>query len=242
MLKRTLLIGLFLGATFSLSAQESFRTQTQGGWGAKPSGNNPGVYLHANFESAFPEGVQIGGCTERSLIEGACLTFTSAEAITKFLPGGSKATTLDGSYVDPTKKEVRNVLVSQTLAATLSVGFDAYDADFGASQYSLATMTVAAGDFEGKTVEFVIREANVFLAGGESAYTASQLNAALTSINESYVDGEIRSNYLMVSEQTQVAVSNGSSSAQDGKPTTSQEVLEGEQIQLELQKDTFFGN
>src|SRR4029079_4504484 len=31
-----------------------FRTQTQGGWGTDPTGNNPGVYLHANFAAAFP--------------------------------------------------------------------------------------------------------------------------------------------------------------------------------------------
>lgn len=27
------------------------RTQTQGGWGAEPHGQNPGTFLHANFEA-----------------------------------------------------------------------------------------------------------------------------------------------------------------------------------------------
>src|SRR5215510_9913562 len=37
-----------------------FRTQTQGGWGAPPAGNNPGAYLHAHFATAFPTGLTIG--------------------------------------------------------------------------------------------------------------------------------------------------------------------------------------
>ena len=37
-----------------------FRTQTQGGWGAPPNGNNPAKYLQNNFVSCFPNGVTIG--------------------------------------------------------------------------------------------------------------------------------------------------------------------------------------
>src|SRR5690349_2149654 len=36
------------------------RTQTQGGWGAAPAGNNPGTYLHANFQAAFSDGLTVG--------------------------------------------------------------------------------------------------------------------------------------------------------------------------------------
>jgi hypothetical protein len=64
-----------------------FRTQTQGGWGADPHGQNNGVYVHQNFDGAFPSGVSIG-CT------GATLSLTSAQAVTDFLPSGSSPATL----------------------------------------------------------------------------------------------------------------------------------------------------
>jgi hypothetical protein len=71
-----------------------FRTQTQGGWGSPPNGNNPGAYLAAHFASAFPNGLEIG-CTNR-------LRLTSAAAVRAFLPSGSNARPLpSGTLVDP---------------------------------------------------------------------------------------------------------------------------------------------
>src|SRR5688572_32802239 len=60
----------------------SLRTQTPGGWGSTPRGNNPGSYLHANFDDAFPGGLTIG-CEN-----GGSITVTSAQAITNLLPTG----------------------------------------------------------------------------------------------------------------------------------------------------------
>src|SRR5688572_20983467 len=64
----------------SLAGQ--FRTQTQGGWGAAPKGDNPGKYLVIHFKDVFPGGLRIG--TEN----GHQVLFTSATAILDFLPQG----------------------------------------------------------------------------------------------------------------------------------------------------------
>ncbi len=192
------LVALFLAFSFTVDAQEIFRTQTIGGWGSNPNGNNPGAYLHDNFDLAFPEGLMIGSGDMTVLI-------TSADAITSLLPMGGQASSLSESLIDPHKSELKNVLAAQLIAATLSVTFDAYSADFSSSEYSLATMVIAEGDMAGMTVQEVIDMANMALAGMEVDYSLSIINETLSGINEAYVDGEIRSSYLMVTERTQLA-------------------------------------
>jgi hypothetical protein len=94
------------------------RTQTQGGWGSKPNGNNNGVYLHENFAAAFPDGVTVG-CAEKYTVK-----FTTAQAITDFLPAGGEPGKLKASAVDPADKSIKNVLIGQLTALTLNIGFD----------------------------------------------------------------------------------------------------------------------
>ncbi|NNC83599.1 MAG: hypothetical protein HKN79_08475, partial [Flavobacteriales bacterium] len=113
--------------SLTLSAQEpecgTHRTQTQGGWGTSASGNNPGAYRDANFNLAFPDGI-ILGCEQT-------VAFTSSSAVEEFLPSGGSPAALSASYVDPS--DLNNVLIGQTLALTLSVGFDLYDPSFSNS-------------------------------------------------------------------------------------------------------------
>ena len=167
-----------------------FRTQTPGGWGAKPRGNNPGTYLHANFDTAFPNGLVVG-CNNT-------LTFTSAQAITNFMPSGGTPSAISGSYVDPTSK--MGTLASHVVALSLSVGFDAYDADFGGSDSPLGAMFVEKGMFAGWTVAELLIEGNQLLGGCYSMYSASELTGALDAINNNFVDGNITGNYLVCSE------------------------------------------
>src|SRR5205085_783181 len=61
------------------------RTQTPGGWGAKPAGNNPGTYLYAHFAAAFPSGLTVGVTPNYNI------KLTSPQAVTNFLPSGGKA-------------------------------------------------------------------------------------------------------------------------------------------------------
>ncbi len=171
---------------------DTFRTQTIGGWGQKAIGNNAGAYLLENFDMAFPNGVTIG-------TDGASLTFTSAEAITKFLPSTGTSKALAESLIDPRKQEVRNTLASQALALSITLGLDAYDSEFAANTAAFADMKIAYGDFEGMTIRMLLDEANLALAGMESKYTFAQLNEALSLVNESYVDGEMTNDFIAIS-------------------------------------------
>ncbi len=156
------------------------RTQTQGGWGSPANGNNPGAYRNEYFGEAFPNGLVIG--CDRTL------TLTSAAAVDAFLPSGTTARMLNvGSMVDP-GTTYKNVLAGQLVALMLSVGFDMNDPDFGSGGL-LIDAVINTGMFQGWTVGDLIDEANSFIGGCGSAYTASQLNSALSMVNENFVDG-----------------------------------------------------
>jgi len=164
-----------------------FRTQTQGGWGANPNGNNPGVYLHSNFANAFPSGL-IVGCTNT-------LTFTTAQAITDFLPTGSSPSALPtGNITNPTS--YNNVFAGQVTALSLSVGFDNYDSNFGTSSSSLKDLIILSGTFTGWTVQQLLDEANQTIGGCASNYSFSALNNAVSLVNQNYVDGNTTGSFL----------------------------------------------
>lgn len=167
-------------------APGEFRTQTQGGWGANPNGNNPGVYLQANFAAAFPNGLTVG-CNQT-------VTFTNGPAVTAYLPCGGPAGVLTQSYTDPSC--LNNVLLSQLITATLSVTFDAYDPNFGASNTLLGDLIIASGPLAGLTVNQVLQEANNAVGGCGSSYSLTELNTALTNINQNFVDGTTAQNEL----------------------------------------------
>ncbi|TNF30273.1 MAG: hypothetical protein EP314_01730, partial [Bacteroidetes bacterium] len=164
-----------------------FRTQTPGGWGATPNGGNPGAYLHANFASAFPSGIEIG-CTNK-------FRFTTAQAITDFLPCGGTATGLPaGIATNPSCPG--NVLAGHVLAATISVGFDNAIPSFSTSTVALENLIIRYGTFQGWTVGDLLEEANRKLGGCSSNYSYSQLVEGVSSVNENYVDGNVTGNYL----------------------------------------------
>ncbi|MCX6205354.1 MAG: Ig-like domain-containing protein, partial [Bacteroidetes bacterium] len=160
-----------------------FRTQTQGGWGATPNGGNPGVYLHNNFAAAFPSGLTIGSGTKT-------VKFTTAQSITDNLPAGGGPTSLpSGNVVDPASGYLNTELDGQIIAAMLSVGFDANDASFSISSGVLGNLVFNSGVFNGKSVQFVIDEANKAIGSVGSSYSLTDINTALTSFNENYDNG-----------------------------------------------------
>jgi hypothetical protein len=167
-----------------------FRTQTQGGWGANPNGNNPGAYLNANFAGAFPSGLTIG-CTNK-------LVLTSAAAVNAFLPSGSTARALsNGTRTNP-GSSYSNVLAGQLVAATINVQFDLTYPNFSSSSTNLKDLIIASGTFSGWSVGKLLVEANKKIGGCASAFPASlsQYNAALSSVNENYTDGVTRGSFL----------------------------------------------
>ena len=164
-----------------------FKTFTQGGWGSKPHGNNPGSYQFKNFAAAFPNGL-VAGCSTYEL------TLTSAQAVCDFLPCGGSAAALTASYTNPTT--LKNVLAGQLVALTLSVGFDKWDPAFAASPFHLGNLTVVSGPFQGMTVNAVLAEANNALGGCQSNFSISDLNSILSAINENFDNGNTNNNVL----------------------------------------------
>ena len=222
-MKKHLTIVLFLaGAAFFLACQKinnhppaeqideikseaipndcgQLRTQTQGGWGANPSGGNPGTYLHSNFAAAFPAGLRVG-CTTGNFT----ITYTFAQDVTEFLPAGGTAAAQTANAINPKFKSIKNVLIGQVTALALSVGFDYYDPNFGPSDVNLGDMVITNGIFTGKSVSQFLEIANNVLGGCSQEYTPSQVNETATLINENFDDGTTDNNFLSCSSTRRV--------------------------------------
>lgn len=161
-------------------------TYTQGGWGATPSGTNPGALLQAKFSSVYSTGkVQIGGLKK--------LTFTSAAAIAAFLPQGGTASKLTADATNPTSTSA-GVLAGQVLALQLSVDFS----NKGFLPAGLGSLKVASGDLAGQTVTQVLATANAVLGGAAlpSGLTYSELNAVVDAINNNFDNGSQNLGFL----------------------------------------------
>ena len=166
------------------------RTQTQGGWGAPPNGGNPGTYLHANFAAAFPSGLTVG-CNA-----GHWVKYTSAAAITEFLPAGGEPAVLTSNATNPADKSIKNVLIGQVTALALSVGFDNFDPNFGQGGVHLGDMIIGSGPFAGKTVSQFLAIANDVLGGCSNAYSPKTVNETADKINKNFDDGKTDNGFL----------------------------------------------
>ena len=165
--------------SFTTENCEGFRTQTPGGWGSSANGDNPGTYRDANFAAAFPNGLTIG-CTNT-------LVLTSSAAVEAFLPSSGQPSVLpNGTSVDP---NLGNTFAGHLVAATLTLGFDAYDANFSSNSLSIADLVYNSGIFTGMTVGEVVAIANDVIGGCSIEYSPSQLTQGLALFNENYVDG-----------------------------------------------------
>lgn len=161
----------------------SFRTQTMGGWGQPPNGNNNGQFLQDNFNTIFPEGLVVGG--------DKTISFTSAEAIRNFLPQGGQSIPLSNNETNPTSNLGNFAGQVVTLAVTL--GFDENIDTFSDSSFKLSQLIVNSGDFEGESVGSIFNEASRILGGGaEDEFSINQLKDIIDSINNSFVDGGVR--------------------------------------------------
>jgi hypothetical protein len=171
------------------------RTQSPGGWGAPPAGNNPGTYLHTNFTAAFPNGLTVG-CYPANYY----VTFTSAQAITRFLPAGGKPAALTANYLNPEPGQIKNSLAGHIVALTLSTVFDVYDNGFGQSDTNLGEMIISSGPFQNFTVAEFLAEANKTLGGCSSKYSPQQILVTADSINQNFLDGTVNNGYLICPE------------------------------------------
>lgn len=173
-----------------------FRSQTPGGIGQPPRGNNFGKYLHTNFEAAFPNGLTVG-------IGEYSVTFTSAQAITDFVPssGGNRA--IGGNYLNPRNKEIKNTLLMHAIAAKITSTFDVWDADFSGSSINTKDLVLVEGELGGKTLSEILLLAERALGGQDVGVSYSTLNTSLAKFNEAFVDGEINTGaYAVKSSET----------------------------------------
>jgi VCBS repeat-containing protein len=166
----------------------SYTTYTQGGWGASPSGGNPGQFLAANFTSVYTAGyVKIGG--------SKYLKFTTASAIAAFLPAGGTAAKLTANGTNPTTS-TGGVFAGQVLALQLSVDFS----KAGKTKAGLSLLKVRSGKLAGYTVQQVLDLANKVLGGTTSALPSgvsiADLNDIVDSINRNFDNGTTNNGYL----------------------------------------------
>ncbi|MCX6360352.1 MAG: carboxypeptidase regulatory-like domain-containing protein [Armatimonadetes bacterium] len=162
-----------------------YTTYTQGGWGARACGNNPGALLLARFGAVYPAGyVTVGGAYT--------LKFTSAAAIQAFLPQGGTARALTASAVNPTGSIT--VLAGQVLALRLNIDFS----NAGIIRSGLGGLTIQSGPFAGLMVNQFSVIANSVLGGGvlPAGKSLSDVNNTATAINENYDNGTTNKGYL----------------------------------------------
>ena len=160
---------------------------------------NPGNIRDLYFSEVFPTGLQVGGTFK--------LTLTTAKAVEKFLPQGGTPKALDKNYTDP-KSTKAGVFAGQVVALKLNVAFS--DAGkIGSGSVKLGELIVNAGPLAGKTVYEVLNLANIALGGGTTPYSITQLNEAVTAINENFDGGKINKNYLRCPDLPQLGSISG---------------------------------
>lgn len=152
-----------------------FRTQSKGGWGASPNGNNPAQLLHDNWE--LIGSIQIGCGSIR-------LEFDSAEEVDAYLPNGKDA---DAPFDTD--------LATQILALSISIAMDAQLSDFGAADGSLSCLIIQSDDprfipFNGMSVIEVLQLANDVLGGCSSGFSFSEMNAIIEALNQNFHGGD----------------------------------------------------
>ncbi|MCB1060791.1 MAG: T9SS type A sorting domain-containing protein [Calditrichaeota bacterium] len=162
------------------------RTQTQGGWGADCHGNNNGCLRDANFATAFPTGLTIGGTYT--------IHFSTSAAVNAFLPAGGTPNALTASYNNPTSTTA-GVFAGQVAALALSLGFSEIGVSGFCDLGSLYYFDVDDSDdpFVGMTVNELFALANQVLGGDLSGLpfgaTVSDLNDVIDHINQNFDDG-----------------------------------------------------
>jgi uncharacterized repeat protein (TIGR01451 family) len=180
----------------SYIGEMGFTTVTLGGWGASPSGNNPGTYLNGHFASAFGSGglvVPRNGAPD--------IRLRNPDDVRNFLRA-TNSKPFSGMNVDG--GAVRNYKVStlekQFVALTLNVRFDDVDPDFGASSTHLGDLrlhdldgTLAAAN--GMTVRDVLNWTYSYLDGIKTGnplggLSLGDLTLLLDLLNNSFEGGQ----------------------------------------------------
>jgi hypothetical protein len=158
-------------------------TYTQGGWGARPQGNNPGTILKNNFASVFPTGIEIG-------IAGAggfSAKFTSAKSVDDFLPAAGTPGALAADATNPLTT-AGGVFAGQVLALQINVAMSAAGKIPNGPIGDLEICNTG-GSLDGKSISDVLADANFVLGGGALGpdyASISDLNNLVTLLNQAF--------------------------------------------------------
>ncbi len=163
------------------------------------STSNPGVIRNLYFEQVFPTGLVVGGNYK--------ITLTSAKAVEEFLPQGGTPKALDKNYTNP-KSTKAGVFAGQVVALKMNVAFSDHG-KIGTGNVKLGELVVNAGPLAGKTVYEVLAIANTALGGGATPYSITQLNEAVTAINENFDEGKVNKNFLRCPDLPQLGSISG---------------------------------
>jgi hypothetical protein len=161
-----------------------FCTYTQGGWGSKPSGNNPGSILANNFSTVYPQGVSVG----YTGIGGKTKLFQGATNVESYLPAGGTANKLGTNYVNP-RSTTSGIFGGQVLALQLNVDLND-DGIIDGTDGSIGDLRLCntGTSLDGETITEILAAANVALGGGArpTGYTYATLNDLVTKLNEAF--------------------------------------------------------
>lgn len=190
------------GACTSTTEPGDYVTFTQGGWGTKCSGNNPGCLRDANFPIVFPNGLALGDADGPDADGLHTLLLTSSAAVQAFIPAGGTPKPLAMDHVDPLSTEA-GVFAGQLCAAKLNVAFDdagVFDGTKSNPSLKLKDLVYIANAHPallGKTVAEVIALCDKVLStelaapitvDGQSV-SVSELNTALDLLNNEFDNG-----------------------------------------------------
>ncbi|MBI3818809.1 MAG: hypothetical protein HY286_08985 [Planctomycetes bacterium] len=166
-----------------------FISYTQGGWGSKPAGNNPGMLLKNNFTRVYQLGCLIGV----QGITGFWLRFMTASNIQKFLPAGGTPKALNASAVNPTSSNA-GVFAGQVLALKLNCDFSfaGITLKTGGPLGLVKLTNTGNSQLDGVTIYQVLFAAQLALSGGQLMFgiaSISQFNDLVTNLNEAFDNG-----------------------------------------------------
>ena len=171
-------------ASINVASQTCFCSYTQGGWGTKCRGANPGCLLQAAFSAVYPSGLVTGN-------HGSpyTLSLTTVTAVRNFLPQGTTPGVLTKSLINPTSSPA-GVLAGQVNALQITVDLD--DADYLAriAPLPIGDLLVASGPFANLRVRDLLLLGNQVMGGNKSLLpagrTVSDLNAAIDAVNRNF--------------------------------------------------------
>ncbi|MEN6645468.1 MAG: SdrD B-like domain-containing protein [Armatimonadia bacterium] len=164
-----------------------YMTNSNGGWGSNPTGDNPGTLLHTNFPIVYPNGMVVGSLHY--------IRFDSAQEITDALPLGGAAGTLIRDYDPPTATGTSaGQFAGQVVGNRLSLDFS----NAGVTRYGLGRLKIQSGTFQGMTVTDFVQLCEEILGGKSDnlQYTLPDLSNTAAQINLNYDKGAVDNGFL----------------------------------------------